>query len=58
MYKDFVKKQTNQKIKILNVNQSGEYKFKFSLNFAKKDIKREFTTTYMPPQNDVLLKER
>jgi hypothetical protein len=28
MYKDFVMKQTNQKIKILKCDQGGEYKFK------------------------------
>lgn len=38
MYKDFVKKKTNNFFQILKCDQGGEYKFKNSLIFAKKRV--------------------
>jgi hypothetical protein len=55
MYKCFVKKQTNHKIKTLKFYHGGEYKFDAFNNFYQNQgIKKEFTTSNTPQQNGVL----
>ena len=54
LYKNFVEKQTNYKIKILRSNHGGEYMADSFNNLCKEQgIKQEFTTTYTPQQNGV-----
>jgi len=59
IYKSFVEKQTNHKIKTLTFDHGGEYKFDEFNNFYQKEgIKKKFTTSYTPQQNGVLKRKK
>ncbi len=59
MYKFFVEKQTNHKIKTLRFDHGGEYKFdEFNNFYQKENIKKEFITSYTPQQNGVLKRKK
>ena len=52
-YKEHVKLEIKKKIKILRIDDEGEYK-KFMKNYLKKcDIKHEIIASYSSEQNDV-----
>ena len=53
-FKDLVENQTGKKIRVLRLDNGGEYTSKEFMDFcAGEDIRRELTIPYNPQQNGV-----